>query len=35
VSLFDTDCTAILSTLRAGWKVRRSGAVQVVEGVML
>jgi hypothetical protein len=35
VSMFDADSVAILATLRAGWVVRRVGAVQIITGVSL
>ena len=34
-SMFDADATALLATLRAGWRVRRAGAVQLISGVGL
>lgn len=34
-SMFDSDCVALLATLRTGYLVRRIGAVQTIEGISL
>lgn len=34
VSMFQTECTALMAGFRANWKLRRPGCVQVISGVM-
>lgn len=34
VSMFQSECTALMAGFRANWKLRRPGCVQVISGVM-